>query len=201
MAGPGRPPLKIVLVGNARVGKSCLMNQFINHRSTGRYRATLGANFFTKVMELEGRTVAVQLWDTAGTERFQCLGVALYRGAHCGVLVFDVTAAASFQAVAAWRSEFLQQADPPDPKQFPFVLLGNKTDLPGRQVSPREAEEWCARTEAQYFETSAKDGTGVALAFRSAVQAALRQGQGAPECAGSVVLLPPGPPGPKTCAC
>ncbi|XP_037678850.1 ras-related protein Rab-7a-like [Choloepus didactylus] len=117
----------------------------------------------------------MQLWDTADMERFWSLGMALYQGAHCCVLVFDVTAAASFQAVAAWRAEFLLLADPPDPKRLPFVLLVNKTDLPGRQVCPQEAEEWCARTQAQYFETSAKDGTGVALAFRSAMKAALWQ--------------------------
>ncbi|XP_077001662.1 ras-related protein rab7-like [Tamandua tetradactyla] len=201
MACAGRPRLKILLVGNAGVGKSCLMNRFVHDRFSSRYRATLGADFFTKVMELEGQTVAVQLWDAAGAEKFRSLGMALFRGAHCCVLVFDITAAASFQAVAAWRAEFLQQADPPDPKRFPFVLLGNKIDLPGRQVSPREAEEWCARNQARYFETSARDGTGVALAFRSAVKAALwQQGQWAPESS-SVALLPPAPPGPKTCAC
>ncbi|XP_049727347.1 ras-related protein Rab-7a-like isoform X3 [Elephas maximus indicus] len=138
MASAGSSPLKILLVGSAGVGKSSLMSRFVHNRFCSRYRATIGADFFTKVMELEGQRVTVQ-------------------------------------AVAAQRAEFLMQADPPSPKQFPFVLLGNKTDLPGRQVSPREAEEWCAQTQAQYFETSAKDGTGVALAFHSASQAALRQ--------------------------
>uniref|UniRef100_G3U4T1 Ras-related protein Rab-7b n=1 Tax=Loxodonta africana TaxID=9785 RepID=G3U4T1_LOXAF len=205
MASAGSSPLKILLVGSAGVGKSSLMSRFVHNRFCSRYRATIGADFFTKVMELEGQRVTVQLWDTAGAERFQSLGMALYRGSHCCVLVFDVTVATSFQAVAAQRAEFLMQADPPSPKQFPFVLLGNKTDLPGRQVSPREAEEWCAQTQAQYFETSAKDGTGVALAFHSASQAALRQvskqERWDPESPCGVVLLPTGPPTTQSCAC
>ncbi|XP_004390664.1 ras-related protein Rab-7a-like [Trichechus manatus latirostris] len=196
MASAGRPPLKILLVGSAGVGKSSLMNRFVHNRFCSRYRATIGADFFTKVTELEGQRVTVQLWDTAGAERCQSLGMALYQGSHCCVLVFDVTVAASFQAVAA------RQAEPPNPKLFPFVLLGNKTDLPGRQVSAQEAEEWCAQTQAQYFETSAKDGTGVALAFQSALQAALRQQERwDPENPSGVVLLPGGPPSTQSCAC
>ena len=76
-----------------------------------------------------------QIWDTAGQERFQSLGVALYRGADCCVLVFDVTNANSFKTLDSWRDEFLIQASPRDPENFPFVVLGNKIDLENRQVS------------------------------------------------------------------
>lgn len=76
-----------------------------------------------------------QIWDTAGQERFQSLGVAFYRGADCCVLVFDVTNANSFKTLDSWRDEFLIQASPRDPENFPFVVLGNKIDLENRQVS------------------------------------------------------------------
>lgn len=62
-----------------------------------------------------------QLWDTAGQERFQSLGVAFYRGADCCVLVFDVNNSKSFDALESWRDEFLIQASPRDPDNFPFV--------------------------------------------------------------------------------
>lgn len=62
-----------------------------------------------------------QLWDTAGQERFQSLGVAFYRGADCCVLVYDVNNAKSFEALDSWRDEFLIQASPRDPLNFPFV--------------------------------------------------------------------------------
>lgn len=79
-----------------------------------------------------------QIWDTAGQERFQSLGVAFYRGADCCVLVFDVTAPNTFKTLDSWRDEFLIQASPRDPENFPFVVLGNKIDLENRQVSAND---------------------------------------------------------------
>lgn len=79
----------------------------------------------------------LQIWDTAGQERFQSLGVAFYRGADCCVLVFDVTAPNTFKTLDSWRDEFLIQASPRDPENFPFVVLGNKIDLENRQVSAK----------------------------------------------------------------
>lgn len=76
-----------------------------------------------------------QIWDTAGQERFQSLGVAFYRGADCCVLVFDVTQPSTFKTLDSWRDEFLIQASPRDPENFPFVVLGNKIDLENRAVS------------------------------------------------------------------
>ena len=76
-----------------------------------------------------------QIWDTAGQERFQSLGVAFYRGADCCVLVFDVTMPNTFKTLDSWRDEFLIQASPRDPENFPFVVIGNKIDLENRAVS------------------------------------------------------------------
>lgn len=73
--------------------------------------------------------LVLQLWDTAGQERFQSLGVAFYRGADCCVLVYDVNSAKSFETLDSWRDEFLIQASPHDPENFPFVVLGNKIDV------------------------------------------------------------------------
>src|SRR5438046_39980 len=98
--------------------------------------------------------------DTAGQERFQSLGVAFYRGSDCCVLVFDVNTAASFEHLGTfvvftqghavmtgvldnWREEFLVQAGPRDPDNFPFVALGNKIDLEHqRVVSTKRAQAW-----------------------------------------------------------
>ena len=77
----------------------------------------------------------LQIWDTAGQERFQSLGVAFYRGADCCVLVYDTTMANTFKTLDSWRDEFLIQASPRDPENFPFVVIGNKIDLENRAVS------------------------------------------------------------------
>ena len=79
--------------------------------------------------------VYLQIWDTAGQDRFQSLGVAFYRGADCCILVFDLTNEMSFRHLDTWRDEFLIQASPKDPENFPFILLGNKTDVADEAAS------------------------------------------------------------------
>ncbi|XP_018416221.1 PREDICTED: ras-related protein Rab-7a-like [Nanorana parkeri] len=169
-----RQHIKILLIGNAGVGKSALMNQYVNSRFTNYYRATIGADFFTKELRLDDRMVTAQIWDTAGTERFQSLGAALYRGTDCCLLVFDVTSPNSFHALDTWHKEFLVQADPSSPDKFPFVVIANKADLEERQVTPRQAQEWCKSCNAEYFETSAKEAMNVEEAFLEAIRLAIK---------------------------
>ncbi|XP_073446911.1 ras-related protein rab7-like isoform X1 [Dendrobates tinctorius] len=169
-----RQHIKLLLIGNAGVGKSALMNQYVNNRFTNYYRATIGADFFTKELRVDEKLVTVQIWDTAGTERFQSLGAALYRGTDCCLLVFDVTSPNSFQALDTWQKEFLVQADPPSPEQFPFVVIANKSDLEERQVPPRQAQEWCKASNAEYYEASAKESVNVEEAFLGAIKLALK---------------------------
>ena len=108
----------------------------------------------------------MQIWDTAGQERFQSLGVAFYRGADACVLVYDLTNLKSFDNCESWRDEFLIQAGPRDPENFPFVVLGNKSDLENRQVAFKRAQTWCtSKGNIHCFETSAKDNTNVEQAF------------------------------------
>ncbi|KAG8447908.1 hypothetical protein GDO86_015139 [Hymenochirus boettgeri] len=169
-----RQHLKLLLIGNAGSGKSALMNQYVNSRFSNHYRATIGADFFTKEVRVNEKLVTVQIWDTAGTERFQSLGAALYRGTDCCMLIFDVTSPNSFHALDNWHKEFLVQADPASPDSFPFVVIGNKIDLEERQVSPRQALEWCKTCNATYFESSAKEAENVEEAFLEAIRLALK---------------------------
>jgi Ras-related protein Rab-7A len=125
----GRVLLKVIILGDSGVGKTSLMNQYVNRRFSNQYKATIGADFLTKEVMVDDRLVTMQLWDTAGQERFQSLGVAFYRGADCCVLVYDVNSAKSFETLDSWRDEFLIQASPHDPDNFPFVVLGNKIDV------------------------------------------------------------------------
>ncbi|TEB25362.1 putative GTPase [Coprinellus micaceus] len=164
--------LKVIILGDSGVGKTSLMNQYVNKRFSNQYKATIGADFLTKSVDVEDQQVTIQLWDTAGQERFQSLGVAFYRGADCCVLVFDVNSSKSFQALESWRDEFLIQASPNDPEEFPFVVLGNKVD-----VSQKRAMTWCqAKGNLPYFETSAKEAINVEQAFQSVAVKALQQG-------------------------
>lgn len=78
--------LKVIILGDSGVGKTSLMNQYVNKKFSNQYKATIGADFLTKEVQVDDRTVTMQIWDTAGQERFQSLGVAFYRGADCCVL-------------------------------------------------------------------------------------------------------------------
>jgi len=95
--------------GARSVGKTSLMNQYVNKKFSNQYKATIGADFLTKEVNVDDRLVTMQTWDTAGQERFQSLGVAFYRGADCCVLVFDVNVAKTFENLDSWRDEFLIQ--------------------------------------------------------------------------------------------
>lgn len=176
MASRKKILLKVIILGDSGVGKTSLMNQFVNKKFSNQYKATIGADFLTKEVMVDDRLVTMQIWDTAGQERFQSLGVAFYRGADCCVLCYDVTSPNSFKSLDSWRDEFLIQASPRDPDHFPFVVLGNKIDLENRAVSTKRAQQWChSKNEVPYFETSAKEAINVELAFQTIARNALAQ--------------------------
>lgn len=177
MAGAASPlMLKVIILGDSGVGKTSLMNQYVNKRFSNQYKATIGADFLTKNVIVDDRQVTMQIWDTAGQERFQSLGVAFFRGADCCVLVFDVTVPKTFETLDAWRDEFLIQASPSDGDNFPFVVLGNKIDLDSRAVTQKRAMAWChEKNNIPYFETSAKDAMNIEIAFLTIAKNALKQ--------------------------
>jgi len=152
------------------------MNQYVNKKFSNQYKATIGADFLTKEVMVGDRLVTMQIWDTAGQERFQSLGVAFYRGADCCALCYDVTNPVSFRSLDSWRDEFLIQASPRDPENFPFVVIGNKIDLENRAVPAKKAQQWChGKGDIPYFETSAKEAINVEAAFQAVAKNALAQ--------------------------
>ncbi|XP_077980757.1 ras-related protein Rab-7a-like [Glandiceps talaboti] len=171
-----RSLLKVVILGDSGVGKTSLLNQYVNSKFSNQYKATIGADFLTKEINVNDRLVTMTIWDTAGQERFQSLGVAFYRGADCCVLVFDVTSPISFKSLDSWRDEFLLQANIRNAETFPFVAIGNKIDLNTRSISTRRAKAWCqSKHDMPYFETSAKEKLNVDQAFQTIATSALIQ--------------------------
>ncbi|EKD01448.1 RAB small monomeric GTPase [Trichosporon asahii var. asahii CBS 8904] len=151
------------------VGKTSLMNQYVNKRFSNQYKATIGADFLTRELVVDDRVVTMQLWDTAGQERFQSLGVAFYRGADCCVLVYDVNSSKSFEALDGWRDEFLVQ-----------VGIAGK-----------------AKGNIPYFETSAKEAINVEQAFQTIAKNALAQEAETELNMSARVLEAPAPPPPN----
>lgn len=174
--------LKIIILGDSGVGKTSLMNRYCKNYFSKQYKTTIGADTMTKEVVVDARVVTLQIWDTAGQERFQSLGPSFYRGADACVLVYDVTEAKTFTNLKGWKEEFLNTAAPKNPEAFPFLLLGNKSDLaPRRQVSEGQASAWAKeqkQTAILCYETSAKDAVNVETAFQSLVKAAMAADNG-----------------------
>ncbi|OMJ69201.1 hypothetical protein SteCoe_33141 [Stentor coeruleus] len=169
--------LKVIILGDSAVGKTSLMNQYVNKRFSQQYKATIGADFLTKEVMIDDKLVTLQIWDTAGQERFQSLGVAFYRGADCCVMVYDITSVKTFESLSSWKEEFLNQSNPKDPENFPFVVLGNKLDKePERKVPTAKAQQWCkSNGDIPFYETSAKEAVNVEDAFQAIAKKALSQ--------------------------
>jgi len=166
--------LKVIILGDSGVGKTSLMNQYVNQKFNKQYKATIGADFLTKEITIDDKAVTLQIWDTAGQERFQSLGTAFYRGADCCVLVYDITEKKSFDSLNSWSEEFLVQAAPQSPTDFPFVVIGNKLDKANERAVPTtQAKSWADTKKFPCFEASAKDGTKVEDAFRQIAENAL----------------------------
>ncbi len=154
---------KLVLLGSAGVGKSCLVLRFTRNEFFSEQESTIGAAFLTKTILLEDQgPVRVEIWDTAGQERYRSLAPMYYRGAQAAVVVFDVTSAESFEGAKSWVKELGRRADP----GLVVALAGNKADLAGkRKVESEEAAEYAKSAGLFYMETSAKDATNVEKLF------------------------------------
>ncbi|KAK0179734.1 hypothetical protein PV327_005457 [Microctonus hyperodae] len=166
--------LKVVILGDGGVGKSCLMNRFVSNHFDEHSFHTIGVEFLNKDIEINGEAYTLQIWDTAGQERFKTLRTPFYRGSDICLLTYAVDDRTSFKNLALWRSEFLYYADVQDGALFPFIVVGNKVDVPEteKQISTNEARAWCLENgNPPLVETSAKTATNVEAAFGAAVAA------------------------------
>jgi len=152
---------KYIIVGDAGVGKSCLLLQFTDKRFRAEHDMTIGVEFGHRYVDIEGEHIKLQIWDTAGQEAFRSITRAYYRGATGALLVYDITRRASFDRLAQWLMDARQNAQP----NMVIMLIGNKCDLDRREVSFEEGA-WFARQNGLFFmETSAKTGQNVESAF------------------------------------
>jgi Ras-related protein Rab-7A len=169
--------LKIVILGDSGVGKTTLLQQYLNGKVQGQSKPTIGADFSKKEILIDNTVVTLQVWDTAGQEKFQSLGYAFYRGADCCALCYDLTNLDSFHSLDKWKQGFIENAGPSDPNNFPFVCLGNKLDKSDlRQVPTTKGQQWAKdNNDMMFYETSALEGTKVEEAFLQMAKAALKR--------------------------
>jgi small GTP-binding protein len=151
--------VKVVLVGDTKVGKSCIVTRFVQGTFDRNMPATIGAAFLAKVVTTSAGPVRLQLWDTAGQEKFRSLAPMYYRAAAVAVLVYDVSAKSSLDGLEDWAAEIADKA----PNNIKIVVLGNKVDLAEERVVARTAGEELAKNHRAVFyaETSAETGEGI----------------------------------------
>jgi Ras-related protein Rab-7A len=141
-----------------------------------QYKSTIGADFLTKEVNIDGTVIQLQLWDTAGAERYNSMGPSFYRNSECCALVCDLTDEKSFEAIDNWRTEFLNQLSPKNPENYPFVLLCNKCDkIEERKVQEIKIKKYSETKNIPYFEASAKNSRNVESAFEEVARLALKR--------------------------
>jgi Ras-related protein Rab-7A len=172
--GAKRSMIKVPVIGDSGVGKTNLLNCYVLNKFDPRFKSTVGSDFLSKDLTIDGEPVVAALWDTAGQERFQSLGTAYLRGSDGCVVVFDVTNQDSFEHLSSWMEEFEGQCG-----KKPIVLMANKCDKDldpsKRAITTATAKRWCQQNgDVTMFETSARDAVNVDAAFEFIAQAALR---------------------------
>ena len=150
--GPTRL-FKVVSIGDAGVGKTCL-----NIRASGKdfkqYQPSIGADFLT--IKPDTHDYSLQLWDTQGQERFAFMGAAYFRGSDLVLFVYDVSSRRTFDNIPRWLEEVKQTLKESD--KLEAILVANKTDLK-REVSVEEGEKWAFDHDMMYLDISVKNST------------------------------------------
>ena len=154
--------LKVIVVGNAHVGKTSCLLRFANNEFTGNYLSTIAVDFKVKTMDASGEKVKIQAWDTAGQENYRSIATSFLRGSPGSVLVYDITDRSTFEDIDYWV-DLIRTKGEPDVR---IVLLGNKCDLGDmRAVSKEEGRAAAQKHGIPFIEVSAKDGINVSEAF------------------------------------
>ncbi|KAK5873477.1 hypothetical protein PBY51_018514 [Eleginops maclovinus] len=154
--------LKLLLIGDSGVGKTCLLFRFSEDAFNTTFISTIGIDFKIRTIELDGKKIKLQIWDTAGQERFRTITTAYYRGAMGIMLVYDVTNEKSFDNIRNWIRNIEEHAS----SDVERMVLGNKCDMNDqRQVSKERGEKLAIDCGIKFLETSAKSGINVEEAF------------------------------------
>jgi Ras-related protein Rab-8A len=156
--------IKLLIIGDSGVGKSCLLLRFTDDTFTPSFITTIGIDFKIRNIELDGKRIKLQIWDTAGQERFRTITTAYYRGAMGIMLAYDVTDMRTFDNIRNWMKSIEQHAS----ESVDRILVGNKCDLSEKRVVSTEMGKALADEYGiKFFECSAKNSINVEEAFIS----------------------------------
>ena len=154
--------IKLLLIGNAYVGKTLIVQKFLDNTFSKTTMTTIGVDLQYKVLDINGKKVKYLIWDTAGEDRMKTMTYAYYRGCHVVLIVYDVTSKKSFENVTTW----VECVDKFAKSNVLRILVGNKTDLEDKRViSKEEGKKLAEENGLKFYEISTKTMNGLVEMF------------------------------------
>ena len=167
--------IKLILIGDSGVGKTCFLLRFADDNFTSSHISTIGTlhitlshlhfigiDFKIKTINIDGKNVKLQIWDTAGQERFRTITQTYYKGAMGIILAYDCTSEESFNNVRTWVRQIELHAN----SNVEKILIGNKCDLESKKlIDTATGQSLAEEFGMSFFETSARTGFNVNETF------------------------------------
>ena len=157
---------KILIIGDSTTGKTCLLRCFTGEEFSSVFISTIGVDFKTRTVEMDGAKIKLQVWDTSGDARFRTLTRAYYRGAAGVIITYSATRKETFDNLPYW----IEDAKEIGQSDIKLMVVGTGCDCKDKQVDYVTAKDFADEHQLSFFEVSAKDGTNVELAFMTFIE-------------------------------
>ena len=179
---------KILVIGDSGVGKTAIIQRYCENKFDSDYLSTVGVDFKPKMLEVNGKIVKMQIWDTAGQEKFMNITASYYRNTQGVFIVYDVGNRESLERVRMWFAEVSEKTSSNPPA---IIIVGNKADgNPPYVVGPEEAKAVVASLgNIRHCQCSAKTGEGIADAFATLLEVIMQKTPGDAKPAAEEVAL------------
>jgi small GTP-binding protein len=163
--------IKILVLGDLNVGKTNIINQYTEKKFDNNYVATLGIDFKTKNIQLNNKTIKLQIWDSVGQEKYMSISRNLFMKVQGILLVYDITNQDSFDHLDNWMKKIKEVNE-----FMPIILIANKCDLEeDRVISKNEGDDFAIRNHITFIEVSACNDTHIDLAFKKLCEEIIRR--------------------------
>ena len=154
---------KIIFVGDAGVGKTTIISRVMDNPFNEVYEPSIGVDFMSKIIKYRGQNIKLQIWDTAGQEKYKGLIPSYVRNSSIVFLIYDISVKSSFDNIPNWIT-FIRSIE-----NTTLVLCGNKIDLDKREVTKEQGEALAQKGGIAFYEISAKSGEGIKNMFYNTV--------------------------------
>ena len=154
--------VKIIIIGDQNVGKTNIIHRFTDGEFSNQYMITIGMDYISHNIKINKNIFHLQLWDTAGSERFRSITKGYFSNSACAIIVYDITNEKSFDSIKEWVNECKLYTN----KNIHLVLVGNKNDLKEqRKIEKEQGEELAKEYDMKFFEASALTGDNIEEIF------------------------------------